>query len=59
LAPPFFEQTALLDFALDLIALQHALSLEIEPALHVAIAARLELLPLLLLDGSVDELIAG
>jgi hypothetical protein len=59
LAFPLLEQSLLFELPLDLIALDHAFALEVEPALHVAIARRLDLLALLLFDGPVDELVAG
>jgi hypothetical protein len=58
LALPLFEETTLLDLALNLILLECALSLEVQPALHLAIAACLGLRALPLLDRPVDELIA-
>jgi hypothetical protein len=57
-ALPFFEEAALLDLALNLVFLECALPLEIQPALHVAIAARLDPLTTLFLDRPVDDLIA-
>jgi hypothetical protein len=59
LALPLFEEAALLDLALNLVLLECSLSLEIQPALHLAIAARLGRLTLLILDRPVDNLITG
>jgi hypothetical protein len=58
LAPPFVEEAAFLDFALNLIALKRALPLEVQLTLHRAIAARLDRRTLLLFDRPVDDLIA-
>src|SRR5690606_33266251 len=58
LPPPFVEQAAFLDLALHLVLLQRALPLEIQPPLHLAVAAGLGLRALLLLHRLVDDLVA-
>jgi hypothetical protein len=58
LALPLLEQSLFFELPLDLIALDHALALIVEPALHVTIAGRLNLLTLLRFGRLIDELVA-